>query len=120
VRAALCGLRRAEITALGWKAIDLDTGQLAVVASTEQLNTADKSKRIREKKAKSGKARTVARPSLAVDELPRLRLAQAEELLKLKLSIRKDDSWHVVTAADGANPPYPRRIQVPKGMGLIL
>ena len=116
---ARCGLRRGEITALRRKAIDLDTGQLAVIASTEQLGAGDKSKRIREKEAKSGKARTVKLPSLAIEELRRWRLAQAEELLKL--GIRTDDSWHVVTAADGSTPqprsPYPRRVQVPQGMG---
>ncbi len=37
VLGALCGLRRGEITALRWRSIDLDNGQLAVVASTEQL-----------------------------------------------------------------------------------
>jgi integrase len=83
VLAALCGLRRGEITALRWKSIDLDNGQLAVIAGTEQLETGDKKKRIREKEAKSGKARTVALPSLAVEELRRWRAAQAEELLKL-------------------------------------
>jgi integrase len=41
-------------------------------------------------------------PSLAVEELRRWRLAQAEELLKL--GIRSNDSWHVVTAADGSTP----------------
>jgi integrase len=102
VLAVLCGLRRGEITALRWKAIDLDTGRLAVVASTEQLDTGDKNKRIREKEAKSGKARTVALASMAVEELRRWRLAQAEELLKL--GIRTDDSWHVITAADGSTP----------------
>jgi integrase len=56
VLAALCGLRRGEITALRWKSIDLDAGQLAI-SSTEQLDMGDKSKRIREKEAKSGKAR---------------------------------------------------------------
>jgi integrase len=99
---ARCGLRRGEITALRRKAIDLDIGQLAVIASTEQLDAGDKSKRIREKEAKSGKARTVAQPSLAIEELRRWRPAQAEELLKL--GIRTDDSWHVVTAADGSTP----------------
>ena len=72
VLAALGGLRRGEITALRWRAIDLDNGQLAVVASTEQLDTGDKDKRIREKEAKSGRSRTVALPSLAVEELRRL------------------------------------------------
>ncbi|HZR88413.1 MAG TPA: tyrosine-type recombinase/integrase [Bradyrhizobium sp.] len=103
VLAALCGLRRGEITALRWKSVDLETGQLAVIASTEQTDAGA----IREKDAKSGKARTVALPSLAVDELRRWRLAQAEELLKL--GIRTDDSWHVVTRADG-EPLQPRSL----------
>ena len=32
----LCGMRRGEICALRWRSIDLDAGQLSVVASTEQ------------------------------------------------------------------------------------
>jgi integrase len=78
---ALCGLRRGEITALRWKAIDLDRGQLAVVASTEQTDAGE----IREKEAKSGRARTIALPSLLVEELRRWRIAQAQELLRLAL-----------------------------------
>jgi integrase len=103
VLAALCGIRRGEITALRWRAIDLDGARLAVVASTEQ---ADKGP-VREKEAKSGKARTVALPSLAVEELRRWRVTQAEELLKL--GIRTDDSWHVVTNQDGSSP-QPRSV----------
>jgi integrase len=96
ILAALCGLRRGEITAVRWRSVDLDNGQLAVVASTEQLDTGP----VREKEAKSGKARTVALPSLAVEELRRWRLVQAQELFKL--GIRADDSWHVLTLADGS------------------
>jgi integrase len=103
ILAALCGLRRGEITALRWKSIDLDHGQLAVIASTEQT---DKGK-IREKEVKSGHARTVALASLAVEELRRWRLAQAEELLRL--GVRADDEWHVVTQADGS-PLQPRSL----------
>jgi integrase len=62
---------------------------------------------IREKEAKNGKTRTVALPSLAVEELRRWRVAQAEELLKL--GVRADDSRHVVTRADG-NPVQPRSL----------
>jgi integrase len=51
---SLCGLRRGEILALRWKSVDLDNGQLAVVASTEQTDAGS----IREKEAKSGKARS--------------------------------------------------------------
>jgi integrase len=103
VLATLCGLRRGEITALRWRSVDLDRGQLAVVASTEQTDAGA----IREKEAKSGKARTVALPALAVEELRRCRLAQAEELLKL--GVRADDSFHVVTQADG-EPVQPRSL----------
>jgi integrase len=67
VLASLCGLRRGEITALRWKSVDLDNGQLAVVASTEQTDAGA----IREKEAKSGRARTIALPAMAVDELRR-------------------------------------------------
>jgi integrase len=100
---SLCGLRRGEITALRWKSVDLDSGQLAVIASTEQTDSGQ----IREKDAKSGKTRTVALPSLAIEELRRWRAAQAEELLRL--GVRVQDNWHVVTQADGS-PLQPRSL----------
>jgi integrase len=53
----LCGLRRGEIIALRWQAIDLDLGQLAVIASTEQTDAGT----VREKEAKSGRSRTIVR-----------------------------------------------------------
>jgi len=95
---ALCGLRRGEITALRWKVIDLDRGQLAVVASTEQTDTGS----IRDKEAKSGKVRTVALPAMAVEELRKWKLQQAQELLRL--GVGADDTLHVVTQADGSTP----------------
>jgi integrase len=103
VLGVLCGLRRGEIIALRWNAIDLDRGQLAVIASTEQTDSGT----VREKEAKNGRARTIALPSLVVDELRRWRVAQAEELLRL--GIRPGDSWHVVTKSDGA-PLQPRSL----------
>jgi integrase len=39
---------------------------------------------------------------MAVEELSRWKRAQAEELLRL--GVRVDDSWHVVTQADGTTP----------------
>jgi integrase len=51
--------------------------------------------------------RTIALPGLAVEELRRWRLGQAEELLKL--GTRPDDNWHVVTQADGS-PLQPRSL----------
>jgi integrase len=103
VLASLCGLRRGEITALRWKAVDLDNARLAVIASTEQTDAGA----IREKEAKSGKARTVALPAMAVEELRRWRLVQAQELLRL--GVRADDDWHVVTQTDGS-PLQPRSL----------
>jgi integrase len=103
VLAALCGLRRGEIVALRWKSIDLDNGQLAVIASTEQTDAGA----IREKEAKSGKSRTIALPAMAVEELRRWRVLQAEELLRL--GVRADDNWHIVTQADGS-PLQPRSL----------
>ncbi|MCC8972153.1 tyrosine-type recombinase/integrase [Bradyrhizobium brasilense] len=103
VLASLCGLRRGEITALRWKAVDLENGQLAVIASTEQTDAGA----IREKEAKSGRARTVALPAMAVEELRRWRVTQAEELLRL--GVRADDDWHVVTQMDGS-PLQPRSL----------
>jgi len=103
VLASLCGLRRGEITALRWKAVDLDNGQLAVVASTEQTDAGA----IREKEAKSGRARTIAMPAMAVEELRRWRVQQAQELFRL--GVRADDDWHVVTQVDGS-PLQPRSL----------
>jgi integrase len=90
----LCGMRRGEITALRWRSIDLETGQLAVVASTEQTAGG-----CREKETKSGRARTLALPEMVVEELRRHRIEQAERLLRLGVRVTADD--HVVTQFDG-------------------
>ena len=92
--AVMCGLRRGEITALRWGSIDLVRRQLSVVESTEQT-----AKGVRFKETKSGRARTVALPSLVADELRRARLAQAEELLRV--GVRLTDQTHVVAQVDG-------------------
>ena len=98
----LCGMRRGEITALRWRSIDLERGQLSIVASTEQTRDG-----VREKPPKSGRGRTVALPSLVVDELRRHRLLQEEALLKL--AVRLSDERYVVTRADG-EPVQPRSL----------
>lgn len=92
--AALCGLRRGEVTALRWRSIDLERGQMAVSESMEQTKAG-----IRAKETKSGKSRTVALPSLVVDDLRRHRIQQAEELLRL--GVRMTDDVHVIAQADG-------------------
>ena len=98
----LCGMRRGEITALRWRSVDLERGQLSVVASTEQTRDS-----VREKVPKSGHGRTVALPSLVVEELRQHRLSQAEALLKL--GVRLEDNHHVIMRAD-ARPLKPRSL----------
>jgi integrase len=84
----LCGLRRGEVAALRWRDVDLNLGRVSVVASMEQTNDG-----IRLKPPKSGRSRAVALPALAIEELRRHRLKQAEELLRL--GIRQSDETHV-------------------------
>jgi integrase len=91
---ALCGLRRGEIAALRWRSVDLDAGQLAVVASIEQTKAG-----CREKETKSGRARTVALSTTMVEELRRHRLEQAQALLQVGVRLIPDH--HVVMQADG-------------------
>ena len=90
----LCGLRRGEITALRWRAVDFATGHLAIVESMEQTKAG-----IRIKETKSGKSRRVTLPALALEELRRHRARQAEELLRLGVRLSDDD--HVFAQADG-------------------
>ena len=99
---ALCGLRRGEITALRWRSVDLDHGQLAVVASTEQTEEG-----VREKETKSGKDRTVVLPSILTDELRQHRVRQTEGLLRI--GVRLTDNQHVVAREDG-EPIQPRSL----------
>jgi integrase len=90
----LCGLRRGEICALRWRNIDLDSGQLSVVASTEEAKGG-----VREKSPKNGKGRTVALPPLLIAELRRHRRQQAEWLLRL--GVRLTEDHHICMRADG-------------------
>jgi integrase len=89
VLGVLCGLRRGEVAALCWRNVDLDTGRLSIVASLEQTNGGH----VRLKPPKSGRPRTVALPALAIEELRRHRLTQAEELLRL--GVRQSDETRV-------------------------
>lgn len=96
----LCGLRRGEITALRWHSIDLERGQLAVVASTEQL--AGKGN-CRENETKGTRNRTIALSVQVVTELRAHKLRQAEELLRLGVRPQRDS--HVVAKEDGRIHP---------------
>ena len=91
---SLCGLRRGEILALRWKSVDLERAQLAVVASIGQVG-----KVCREKETKSSKCRTIAMPSLLVEELRRQRIIQATEMLRCGVGLNADS--YVVARQDG-------------------
>ncbi|MBM3531157.1 MAG: site-specific integrase [Alphaproteobacteria bacterium] len=90
------GLRRGEIAAIRWKSLDLDRAQAAVVASIEQTKAG-----CREKETKGSKCRTIALPSILIDELKAWRVQQAQELLRL--GIRPDGETRVVTWPDGSS-----------------
>jgi len=89
-----CGLRRGEIAALRWRSVDLVNSQLEIRVSTEQTKSG-----VREKETKTGRARTVTLTALAVEELRRHKVRQAEELLQLGL--RQPDEMCVIAQADG-------------------
>lgn len=100
--AVMCGLRRGEVAALRWGAVDLDGKSLAVVESAEQTAAG-----VEYKEPKSGRARTVALSATVVAELRAHRARQAEEMLRLGL--RPDAAAFVVAQADGS-PLQPRSI----------
>lgn len=92
--AVTCGLRRGEITALRWRSVDLVNLQLEIRVSSEQTKTG-----VREKETKTGGARKVTLTSLAVEELRRHKVRQAEELLRL--GQRQSDEMYVIAQVDG-------------------
>ena len=93
---SMCGMRRGEIAALRWDAVKFDQEHIAIVAAVEQTKDG-----CREKETKGHKCRTVAMPSLLVEELRAWRVKQAQELLRL--GMRPDGNTRVVTQADGCS-----------------
>ena len=89
------GIRRGEATALRWRHVDLDRGQISIEESAEQTRTG-----VRYKPPKSGKGRAVALPATVVKELRNHRIKQAQALLKF--GIRLSDDNFVVAQADGS------------------
>jgi len=92
--AVTTGMRRGEIAALRWKSVDLDAGQLSVVASIEQTQAG-----CREKQPKSGKGRTIVLPLVLIEELRKHRVEQAQHLLSIGVRLTPDH--HVVMQPDG-------------------
>jgi integrase len=97
-----CGLRRGEVVALRWRNVDLERGQISVVASAEQTDRG-----VREKEPKNGKGRTIVLSATEIEELRTHRARQAEGLLAL--GVRLTDDHYVVTRADG-QPLQPRSL----------
>jgi integrase len=97
-----CGLRRGEVVALRWRNVDLERGQISIVASAEQTDRG-----VREKEPKNGKGRTIVLSATEVEELRTHRAQQAEGLLAL--GVRLTDDHHVVARADG-QPLQPRSL----------
>lgn len=102
--AVTCGLRRGEIAALRWSAVELGDNrrQLSIVESAEQTKAG-----VVLKEPKSGHARTVALSATVVAELRAHRARQAEE--QLRLGLRPDGDSFVVAQVDGS-PLQPRSI----------
>jgi integrase len=92
--AVTCGMRRGEITALRWGSVDLANAQVEIRLSTEQTRNG-----LREKETKTGRGRTVALTGLAVEELRRHKVQQAEELLRL--GVRQSEDTYIVAQANG-------------------
>jgi integrase len=93
--AALCGLRRGEISALRWGRVDLDNGNLKIEESAEQMNGS-----VRLKEPKSGRSRTVALPASVRDDLRAHKLKQAQDLLKI--GVRVTNESFVAALEDGS------------------
>lgn len=74
----LCGIRRGEIAALRWSAVDLDKGQIAIIQNASRTKAG-----VHYKDTKTGQARTLALSPAVVAELRQHRLRRAEAHLKL-------------------------------------
>jgi integrase len=88
------GARRGETLALRWKNVDLDHGTVRIVESLEQTRSG-----LRFKAPKTEKGRAISLPAFAVTELRRLKLQQAEELLKV--GVRQSGDTLVCARRDG-------------------
>lgn len=88
------GARRNEILALRWRHVDLDRGVVSIIEAMEHTQAG-----LRFKPPKSGKARAISLPVFAIDDLRRLRIDQAQELLQL--GVRLDGNTLLCARADG-------------------
>lgn len=100
--ALAAGARRGEALAMRWRHVDLDRGAVRIVESLEQTKAG-----LRFKSPKTERARAVALPTFAVEELRRRRCEQAEALLAL--GVRQTEDTLVCARRDG-EPLQPQRL----------
>jgi integrase len=89
------GMRRAEILALKWGSIDLVEGEILVAEQVEQILG-----NLQMKAPKNGGSRIITIPEAICAELWRIKIEQAERLLRL--GVRQDNETQVCTRADGS------------------
>jgi integrase len=89
------GMRRGEILALRWRNVDFEHRALRVMESLEKTKKAG----LRFKSPKNGRGRVITLPALAIDELRRRKLEQAEELLRF--GVRQSGATLVCAQPDG-------------------
>lgn len=97
------GMRRGEILALRWRNIDFERGVVRVVESLEQTKAGG----LRFKSTKTETARVITLPAFAINEMRRLKIQQAEELLAV--GVRLTDETLACGKADG-EPHQPRSL----------
>jgi integrase len=107
------GARRGEILAVRWHSIDLERGEVRIVASLEQIG-----KELRFKAPKTERHRTVTLPAFAVAELRAHKSRQAEDLLAL--GIRQTGQTLVCARQDG-EPLQPQSLthEFPRFLGRL-
>jgi integrase len=90
------GARRGEISALRWRNVDLDRGEVMIAESAREL----KAGHVTIGSTKTGKSRRITLPATAIEDLRIWRRRQAEQLLRL--GVRQGADTPVCTRLDGS------------------
>ena len=97
--AAGCGLRRGEVVALKWKAIDFASGRITISESTTPLG-----KGVTTGKTKSGRTRTITAPTFVIEKLKAHRISVAQRLLAQGERLTADHTVLLNPDGDPVNP----------------